>query len=879
MKTVKRFVSALLSLLTVLTVFVFLPVPASAESLYIRKIVSVVYDDSGSMLGEKWAYANYAMQMFCGMLNSEDQLYITYMSEFRGNTVPSDAKKIDLSKDGIQSSVNSIRNHTNTYGTPFAAVEFAFDKLKSVQDSNPNTQYWLVVITDGEFQECSDQNMNRDQVKKFLNDTFEGYSDVKMPNGTKPQINFLGIGDVTAPDKNENKGIYPYTAKDAAGIVSAMNKLADRVSGRTRLQKSEIEKVDEKTVRVSSTIPLLNIAVFTQGTSVKLDDVFYAGSNDEITVSRSVSLNYNNRKDLSGGAYLVGDSQNVIGASSYDLVFNGEIDLDEIIVLFEPALEVRTKILVNGKEISSPSDLDNVTEGDKISVSYKIYEMGTDTEISPSLMPSGTKFELAVTEDGKIVKQVTDSSMSLNDYILKNIETEISAAVKIEGFNPIDYTVSFTPNKYVPPTVYTITPSFGSDVKSVKFDDIALNKDLTVCFTVYADGVQMTDPEAVKKLNPVITASPQGNSGTVTYSPDGKIVFTPNAAPIVQTSSGSFSVSVSCSISDGTSASESYTVLISDFRIVPANATGSVKKNELFQNKESVSFYITKDGVRLNKAEIENGISISLNKAHNGLKADITVSDDGLITVLPHAKEQYELNFFSWWVNYWKYWSISSSDIKVTLSHPYGTSTATVDVTEASVGYVILNVYLPLLLEILIISAIIAYIIRYITKPRFAPNGVLYVGSITRNRRLVGTHYIGLSEIGLARYNKFKNLWNPFKPLTVNAGGVSITAVKGNRIQCNEAFPWYSSGISAKQRTLRIGSPKDVVNICAETNNDLLINEIKPTTVMDEQQRAIMQDDSVYYFVNADITYEKMGSRQIEVIDSAVAFCYSTIQN
>ena len=50
-----------------------LPLSVSAESFYIRKIVSVVYDDSGSMEGDKWAYANYAMQAFCGMLNSEDQ--------------------------------------------------------------------------------------------------------------------------------------------------------------------------------------------------------------------------------------------------------------------------------------------------------------------------------------------------------------------------------------------------------------------------------------------------------------------------------------------------------------------------------------------------------------------------------------------------------------------------------------------------------------------------------------------------------------------------------------------------------------------------------------------------------------------------------------
>ncbi|MBQ8697226.1 MAG: hypothetical protein IJ519_05845, partial [Clostridia bacterium] len=77
----KRIASLLMTFFIVLGALTLLPTDSRAESLYIRKIVSVVYDDSGSMTGDKWAYANYAMQTFCGMLNSEDQLYITYMSK------------------------------------------------------------------------------------------------------------------------------------------------------------------------------------------------------------------------------------------------------------------------------------------------------------------------------------------------------------------------------------------------------------------------------------------------------------------------------------------------------------------------------------------------------------------------------------------------------------------------------------------------------------------------------------------------------------------------------------------------------------------------------------------------------------------------------
>ena len=80
------------------TLFLCFSFPAAAESLYIRKIVSIVYDDSGSMtVGGKWAYANYAMQSFCGMLNSEDQLFITYMSSAENDSYA--PEEIDLSSE------------------------------------------------------------------------------------------------------------------------------------------------------------------------------------------------------------------------------------------------------------------------------------------------------------------------------------------------------------------------------------------------------------------------------------------------------------------------------------------------------------------------------------------------------------------------------------------------------------------------------------------------------------------------------------------------------------------------------------------------------------------------------------------------------------
>lgn len=49
----KRVLSALLAFVLISSVLLCTLITVSAESLYIRKIVSVVYDDSGGMDGDK----------------------------------------------------------------------------------------------------------------------------------------------------------------------------------------------------------------------------------------------------------------------------------------------------------------------------------------------------------------------------------------------------------------------------------------------------------------------------------------------------------------------------------------------------------------------------------------------------------------------------------------------------------------------------------------------------------------------------------------------------------------------------------------------------------------------------------------------------------
>ncbi len=826
----KKSILTVLALTVLLMLLLGTAAAVSAESLYIKKVVSVVYDDSSSMYGDKWAYANYAMQAFGGMLNSEDQLYITYMSHTQLST-NYNPEEINLSKDEIQGSVDSIRGHSDSGSTPYDAVKTAFDKLESIKDENPNTQYWLVVITDGSFDEMA--SMPDKKREKFLNEEFEGFAKTKMANGSTPQITFLAIGNsVQAPDNDPQNGIHVYKAKTAGEIIGEMSKMADKISGRTRLEGKDItilntaDDEEKSIVQISSSIPLLNIAVFVQESDANIESAIY-GKEIDIPLTREALLGYPEYDDLVGGAYLLGDSQTVIGRGTYNITFNKKIEKEQIVILFEPALETRMTITVNGKK-ASDEDLENLRPGDKISVSCKIYEMGTDNEISPSLLPPGTKFEISVTEEDGSVEKKSGEDMVFSDYAVKAGKSEVKASVTIEGFKPIEYTETLDiPDlpPLPPPPVYTMTASFGNDIKNVKLDEIPSNEDLTVCFTVYADGVQITDENEVRALGPNVVCSPSDNMGSITYSSDGKIIFTPKIAGAYATGAGSFDVEVICTLADGTKASETYTVLVADYQVVAVDNSSKIKKTEFFENKTGVSFYITKDGNKLGKKDIEKGISVNFNEAHKGLKYVVDISDDGTITIIPYSDKEYKVTVLSWFINEWVYYlSFEGSDLKITLNHSYGNATNTIDVVEEDIIHWILNVLLPIIFKLLIIAEIICII----GKPRFCKNAVVYSGTIVYDGYENAHEVKNLIRTNLSKYNKLRYRLAPnLKSKKITAGMIEVSAARDGQIFCHETGPAFKGTISFVHES-SLKHPRDILEYCRKFSKNFFIEPFSP---------------------------------------------------
>ena len=242
-----------------------------------KKIISVVYDDSGSMAGERWTYANYSLQTLTSLLNTQDELYVTYMSD------PSDAKKISLTD--IQDSVDKIRDKEDSHNTPEESIDTAVGKLESIKGTDATTQYWLIIMTDGAINEMS----NESELQKKI----DSVKNKKMDNGSSMYIDYLGMGDAWNIKADEANGLYSFKATDDK-ILDVMKALANQISGRIEVDSSNITQVDKKTVKVHSELPLYSLSVLSQESDAK---VLSAKAENELDVERNISLNATDLKN------------------------------------------------------------------------------------------------------------------------------------------------------------------------------------------------------------------------------------------------------------------------------------------------------------------------------------------------------------------------------------------------------------------------------------------------------------------------------------------------------------------------------------------------------------------------------------------------------
>ena len=602
------------ALLCVLVLLICLAAPAvsaaEGDTVYVRKHVSLLYDNSGSMKMKltgarnlKWAYGSYAAQMFAGLLNDMDTLSVTFMNsrDADGNILSSQTRSIDLDMTGDrQAQVTRLLEETSwaTGNTPVTSIHDALDVLirqglKSDEELlgaevSDAEQYWLVLTTDGVFDSSEAgreeyYNFSASEVVAVIDEILDDYSSL--------QVVYFALG--AKNDTSKYKAIdfgkysqltaYPnftsFYAEDQDEIVSTMQDLSNRISGRYAVSEGVSASGSTVTMTISGeSSPVRNIAVLAQNTNARLVSAKMRDGT-VLDIVRGAEVAYPSNPDydqmdpgtMGGYSAVVSCEAGKIPAGEVVLTFDRDVSGSDLSLMYEPAIYVALSLQrQNGDEWENVPYGSKLVEGDTLRVGYTICEDGSDTPIDPARLPGKTVAQLSC--DGEI--------MELDEpFAVKAGSSVLSATVSM-----MDGAYCVTTSRTIKGAKFTDFQVSSSGPLAMQLNALKENRDLHIDFTV-----TMAGTPATREQLDAFALDQGGLAGTVDYPGDGVIRFTP-CAP--DGKSGSYTVTLSCDAK--TKASESVTV-------EPNPTTYSAEAGEAFAiydkdvsgNTEGVRFFVT----------------------------------------------------------------------------------------------------------------------------------------------------------------------------------------------------------------------------------------------------------------------------------------------
>jgi len=439
----RRVVSLLLSIVVV--IMLAIPISANAATSNApNRVINLVYDDSGSMietggnLVDTWCQAKYAIEVFAALLGENDTLNIYVMSDY------SSPKLILKGQDGASANVGKVHSMVTRAGnTPFDSVRKAYNNLKDTKAD----EKWLVVLTDGEFQNI---------------DNIDAYFSQKSPD---VKVMFLGMGPqadgITA---NESNGIYYKEAKTNSEILKQVTDISTQIFNSDRLQ------VNTSSKSFSFDVPMSELIVFAQGANVKIsgiknaDGKVFSSSTTPVTVkySEKPATNYTNfivSKDLLGSIATFKDDF-VSGDYTVDVS-----DAETIEIYYKPNVEIAAYLKdANGNEVT---DLTELEAGEYI-IEFGFVKGGTSERVSQSKLLGNVTYEAKVTNNGTTHEKTYASG---DKIALDEGSLSINVTARYLKYNTVSTQLDYTifKNKNIS---YEIVESPNYIVKSNGFEQI-----------------------------------------------------------------------------------------------------------------------------------------------------------------------------------------------------------------------------------------------------------------------------------------------------------------------------------------------------------------------------------------------------------------------
>ncbi len=451
-----------------------------------ERVVSLVYDDSGSMRNnDRWKYANYALQSLVALLDEKDKFSYVPMSK------PNDPLNISLTKDKRQTEIEGIGAWKTYLNTPFSAVETAMQSIKKEADIDGKREFWLIVLTDGAFNDLEkDKVGGKEQILQKLAQ-FKKEMDTKkislhpvlitmeedLGQQEKEQLNTFKeiwkkeINGVTMPSSGED------------GIVKSVNQVAALVANRDPFSSVESivkTKVGAK-VEITTPFPLKRMTLVRQSPS--LPDYQVTQISKPLQLQSSFSIHAPGEAKLFGNiVHISTENEEVIKPGTYTIEVDRDIEKEGLQVLVEPALNYT--VSTYDKE---DKDRKNVEE---------MYEDVTAViEAKPTELPvQSSYFQAEVEIDGKQYAMKWDDKRHVFYYETKLTKGLVRGKVhmNIKGFYRQTKEFKIETTKKPKLSLQTVTKDYEEKVTN-------LENSKPFIIQPQLDDKPMTE-EAVKKL-------------------------------------------------------------------------------------------------------------------------------------------------------------------------------------------------------------------------------------------------------------------------------------------------------------------------------------------------------------------------------------------
>jgi len=387
----------------------------AADGNSAKKVVSIVYDDSSSMLfNNNFCYSNYALQILTAAMENDDELNIVKMSQYHRNN------EIDLSTMyKKQKYIDDIRKYEHQAGTPFSSITTAknwlIDKSSVYKDE---AEYWLVIITDGSF---SGLPNDLTQYMTELNNSFNNLNFETILLTIGSQID-TQVKDIVKSSANSTV----IEATDKESIYSSLMNISKMINNGASDKFITLGKKSDKTISLKTNYPLKKMMVLLQNDDNYIVNVKY-GNN--YLNKETYNVEYSTESLKGSLTHVLPTTAEYLNQGEYIIEFNKNVELNKDITFLCEAFVKCEITLVNESDRPLTNAQQNfLCKNDMVRVKCEIInaadgsKLSDISELDVQLINNKNKYKMEYDKD----KQAFYTELTLIDE-KNNIYTMIDA--------------------------------------------------------------------------------------------------------------------------------------------------------------------------------------------------------------------------------------------------------------------------------------------------------------------------------------------------------------------------------------------------------------------------------------------------------------------